>query len=85
MKIETFGKLPDGFFQRFIIKVYTMNLFTECIAWNYGFKGFWGKESAVLCQHEKTQHSSLIKLQGLGQENAHHMWSILKPILKVSN
>lgn len=81
--IETRGGLPDGFFQRFIIKVYSLNVFNHCTPWNYGFKGL-NKDGEVVCKFEKFQNSSRITLQGFSDpKDIYHLWLTIIPILQV--
>ena len=83
--LETIGVLPDGFFQRFIIKLYCLNIFKDCMSWNHGFKAL-TKDGDFICQHEKSNRSSRITLIGSADpDNIYHLWTCIIPVLRVSS
>ena len=82
--MQTVGSLPDGFFERFIIKIYSSNILISLSPWSNGVTGRTRDDSVVTCVHAKKRHASDVKIVATGDEAViYHAWNVVIPIIKV--
>ena len=79
------AKLPDGCFQRFIVRAYELKLFNDIGPWANGFVGVC-KNYRMKVIHERIDRSSCITIEGYANDNdVYHTWDLIIPLIKVSH
>ena len=82
--IETNSYLPDGFFERLIIKIYSCEHLDISQLWRNGIISTTTSEGLISCIHEKTKNFSTITITAKNNgEKIREEWHGIIPILVV--